>query len=133
MSARSQGFILFALSIVLLPPAGCYRIDMYAPHGMDVTLASSKQPLEVQRHWRTWFVVWGVTPLDNNMPDTQIAREQLTEVRVITTDTVPDALLGVLYNVLIPIGLANQSIVIEGNRPTTAAATTAATTRPAVQ
>jgi hypothetical protein len=104
------------LVLILLPTAGCFRIDMYAPHGMNVTLISSKEPVKVKRTWRTWFVVWGHVPLDNTMADTQITREKLTEVRVVTTDTVPDAFLGILYNVLIPIGLANQSMLIEGNR-----------------
>jgi hypothetical protein len=104
-------------SLVLLC-AGCCQIDMYAPHGADVYLISSQDPVKVSRYWRTWFVVWGLTPLDNRTPDEMIAKEQLTEVRVITIDTVPDAFLGILYNALIPIGLVNQSMIIEGNRTT---------------
>jgi hypothetical protein len=117
--------IRFALALMLLSCGGCFQVDMYAPHGMNVYLMSSDTPAKVQRTWRTWYVIWGMAHLDNTMPDTIIAREKLTEVRVITIDTVPDAFIGLLYNVLIPIGLANQSYIVEGNRapnnPTTSA------------
>jgi hypothetical protein len=110
MIARIAGAVL------LLSCAGCFQIDLYAPHGTDVYLISEKKPVQVRRQWRTWFVVWGLVPLDERMPDTMIDREKLAEARVITIDTVPDAGLGLLYNVLIPIGLCTQSIAIEGNR-----------------
>src|SRR5204863_2147572 len=109
--------------LVLLSCTGCFSVDLYAPHGPDVYLISSEKPVKVKRTWRTWFVVWGLVHLDNTMPDSVIAREQLTDVRVITVDTVPDAFIGFLYNVLIPIGLANQTITIEGNRAETSPAT----------
>ena len=105
-----------AWALVLLSCTGCFSVDLYAPHGPDVYLISSAKPVKVRRTWRTWFVVWGLVHLDNTMPDSVIAREQLTDVRVITVDTVPDALLGLLYSFLLPIGLANQTITIEGNR-----------------
>ena len=105
-----------AWALVLLSCAGCFSVDLYAPHGANVYLISAEKPVKVRRDLRTWYVVWGLVHLDNTMPDTVIAREHLTEVRVITVDTVPDALIGFLYNVLIPIGLANQAMTIEGNR-----------------
>lgn len=107
------------LVLSLAACTGCFRVDMYAPHGRDVYLISSEKPAEVKRSWRTWFVAWGLVPLDKKMPDSFIAQEQLTDVRVITIDTVPDAILGFLYTVLIPIGLVNQSMIIEGNRAPT--------------
>ena len=61
-------------------------------------------------------MTWGLSPLDNTTADLQISREKLTEVRVITEDNIPDALHGFLYIVLIPIGLTNQTIVVQGNR-----------------
>jgi hypothetical protein len=117
-----------ASAVLLLSCAGCFQIDLYAPHGMDVYLMSEKKPAEVHRQWRTWFVVWGLVPQGERMPDEMIDREKLTEVRVITVDTVPDAGIGLLYNVLIPIGLCTQSMVIEGNRGPVNSATAA--TRP---
>jgi len=117
-----------AWALVLLSCTGCFSVDLYAPHGANVYLISAGKPVKVRRDLRTWYVVWGLVRLDNTMPDTVIAREQLTEVRVITVDTVPDALIGILYNVLIPIGLANQAMTIEGNR---AAPTPVGTTIPA--
>ena len=105
------------LALVLLLCCGCFNIDLYAPHGMDVTLLPSDEPVEVERRWRTWYVAWGLTHVDNTMPDEYIQRENLTEVRLITEDNVPDAFHGLLYNVLIPIGLVPQTLVLQGNRP----------------
>jgi hypothetical protein len=119
--------IRLILASLLLSCAGCFQIDLYSPHGMNVYLISSKEPVKVQRYRRTWYMVWGLTPLDDVMPDTLIEREKLTEVRVITIDTLHDAFHGFLYNILIPIGLANQSYIVEGNR---AASDSVATTRP---
>ena len=124
------------LPVLMLSCTGCFRVDLYAPHGSDVYLISSEKPAEVKRTWRTWFVVWGLVPLDNTntMPDSVITREHLSEVRVITVDTVPDAFLGFLYAVLIPIGLTTQSVTIEGNRapPAYDGGTIPATTAPYV-
>jgi hypothetical protein len=102
--------------LVLVLSTACFNIEMYAPHGMEVTLLPSDAPVEVEREWRTWYVVWGFSPLDDTMPVEHIQREQLTEVRLITEDNIPDALHGILYNVLIPIGLVNQTLILQGNR-----------------
>ncbi len=105
--------------LLLFCCAGCFRIDLYAPPGANVYLISSDAPVHVHRQWRTWFAAWGLSPIDNTTPDLLITREKLTEVRLITIDTVPDAFLGFLYNILIPIGLTHQSVIIEGNRADT--------------
>src|SRR5580658_6218062 len=117
---KRQSFILFLAGLFC---SGCFRVDVYAPYGTDVTLISSQKPTKVERRWRTWFVAWGMSPLDNTTPDLQISREKLTEVRVITEDNIPDALHGILYIVLIPIGLTNQTIVVQGNRSPSDSAT----------
>jgi hypothetical protein len=111
MKLRMAGLLLAFPAL-----SGCFNIDLVAPHGADVTLISSKEPVTVRREYRTWFVVWGMTPLDNTMPELTIEREKLTEVRVVTEDNIPDALHGILYNVLIPIGLVTQTVIVEGNR-----------------
>ena len=51
---------LAGVLVLLSSCTGCFRVDMYAPHGADVYLISSEKPVEVQRTWRTWFVVWGL-------------------------------------------------------------------------
>ena len=104
------------MACLLLACPGCFKIDLYAPHGADVYLISSKAPVTVRRQWRTWFVLGGLAPVDNQMPDTQITREKLTEMRVVVIDTGPDALLGFIYNIVIPVLLTQQSMLIEGNR-----------------
>jgi hypothetical protein len=96
--------------------SGCFTVDVAAPPGADVTLVSSKAPTTVRREYRTWFVVWGLTPLDNTMPEKPIAHEKLTDVRVIVEDNIPDALHGILYGLLLPIGLVTQTVILEGNR-----------------
>jgi hypothetical protein len=105
-----------ALLLALPTLSGCFNIDLVAPPGADITLVSSKQPTTVRREYRTWFVVWGLSPLDNHMPELTIGHEKLTDVRVVVEDNIPDALQGILYNLLIPIGLVTQTVIVEGNR-----------------
>ena len=104
----------FGLLIVLA--TGCFNVSVMAPPGQEVYLVSSEEPTAVRRQWRTWYVAWGLTPLDNTMPAEIIQREHLNEVRVIVEDNIPDAFHGFLYNVWIPIGLTVQTVIIEGNR-----------------
>jgi hypothetical protein len=104
------------LAGLLLGATGCAHVDVVAPPGPAVYLVSSSAPMPVERRWRTWFLAWGITPMDNTMPDEYIQREQLTEVRVIVEDNVPDALHSILYNVIIPFGLVPQTVVLQGRR-----------------
>jgi hypothetical protein len=107
--------ILFAgLSLGL---AGCAHVEVVAPAGPPVYLAATDEPQPVERRWRTWFLAWGCSPLDNTMPAEYIQREQLSTVRVIVEDNVPDALHTFIYNVWIPIGLLPQTVVVQGSRP----------------
>ena len=103
--------------LLCLTGAGCFNVKVMAPHGQEVYLVSSTEPAKVERRWRTWYVAWGMTPLDNTMPAEIIQREHLSEVRVIVEDTLPDAAHSFLYNFVTPIGLVPQTIVIQGNRP----------------
>jgi hypothetical protein len=119
-----HGIILAGLALVA---TGCAHVDVVAPHGPAVYLVSSVEPMPVERRWRTWFLAWGLTPIDNTMPAEYIQREQLTEVRVIVEDNIPDAFHSILYNVIMPFGLVPQTVVLQGNRsPATAS-------RPAAQ
>jgi hypothetical protein len=106
----------FMLAVLALGVAGCAHVDVVAPPGPAVYLVSSSAPMPVERRWRTWFLAWGITPFDNTMPTEYIQREQLTEVRVIVEDNVPDAFLSILYNVIMPFGLVPQTVVLQGNR-----------------
>jgi hypothetical protein len=101
---------------LLLGATGCAHVEVVAPHGPPVYLAAASEPLPVERRWRTWFLAWGITPIDNTMPGEYIQRESLTEVRVIVEDNVPDALHSILYNVIMPFGLVPQTVVLQGCR-----------------
>ena len=105
--------ILAGLALGLI---GCAHVVIVAPHGQEVYLVSSQDTVQVERRWRTWFLAYGLTPFDNTMPAEYIQREQLTEVRIIVEDTVPDAFHSILYNVIIPFGLMPQTVVVQGNR-----------------
>jgi hypothetical protein len=108
-----HGIILAGLALGVV---GCAHVAVVAPHGQEVYLVSSQDTAQVERRWRTWFLAWGLTPLDNTMPAEYIQREQFTEVRVIVEDNVPDALHSILYNVIMPFGLVPQTVVLHGNR-----------------
>jgi hypothetical protein len=95
---------------------GCAHVDVVAPRGQTVYLAPASAPLPVERRWRTWFLVWGYSPLDNTMPAEYIQREQLTQVRVVVEDNALDALHSFLYNVYITSGLVPQTLVLQGTR-----------------
>lgn len=104
------------LCLALLACTGCFNVDVYAPHGQEVMLVSAGKELPVKRQYRTWFVVWGATRLDDTMPAEIVAREQFTEARFVVEDNIPDALHGILYTILLPIGLVPQTIIVQASR-----------------
>jgi hypothetical protein len=104
------------IAVLTIGSFGCAHVSVVAPYGQEVYLVSSEEKLPVERRWRTWYLVWGLSPLDNTMPVEYIQREQLNEVRVVVEDNIPDALHAILYNVAISVGLIPQTIIVEGNR-----------------
>jgi hypothetical protein len=105
-----------AVVLLGLLATGCFRIEVYAPHGPPVKLLARDAAVSVTRENRTWYAILGVVPIDNTQPAEFMRREGLREVRVAVTDTVPDMFIGLFYNILVPIFLVNQSYVVEGNR-----------------
>lgn len=95
---------------------GCVNVKVVAPPGQDVYLVAPEKPFESQRQWRTWYVLYGMMPVDNTMPTDIMQRERYTEVQVVVKDTVLDAFIAIFYNVFAPIGLVPQTVVIQGNR-----------------
>ena len=93
------------LVLVALASAGCFRGDVYAPHGPPVRLLSRDEKTSVKRVRRTWYAILGVTRVDEVMPAHLIHNEAIEEVRVRVTDTVPDALIGVANTVLLQVGV----------------------------
>jgi hypothetical protein len=107
---------MIMLAVLVVGALGCAHVAVVAPYGQEVYLVSSEEKLPIERRWRTWYLVWGLTPLDNTMPSEYIQREQLNDVRVVVEDNIPDAFHALLYNVAIAIGLIPQTVVVEGNR-----------------
>jgi len=101
---------------VMLGATGCAHVAVMAPAGPPVYLAPSDASLPVERRWRTWYVVWGVTPLDDKMPAEYIQREHLSELSVIVEDNIPDGLHSFLYSTIMPVGLVPQTIILKGSR-----------------
>jgi hypothetical protein len=112
---KALGWLLLAALATGL--GGCCHVEVAAPYGPDVYLATADETTQVRRQWRTWYLLGGVTPLDDTMPAEVIQREGLTEVRVIVQDNLLDAAHAFVYNVLVTIALVPQTIVVEGNRP----------------
>ena len=107
--------IVFALLTLSL--TACFSVPLDAPYGKDVKLLPAGTPVEVTKRYQKWYAIWGIFPLTmSDSPAEVIAREDLSEVRIYTEDTVEDALSGFVYIILMPTGILPQSIVIEGNR-----------------
>lgn len=111
---RALHGLLIACMALLTP--GCFTTHTYAPYGEHIRLLAPDEPAEVRRVYRTWFMLGGLIALDDTMPAEIIAREKLTEVRVIVLDTVQDAGVAIITTILLPLFILPQTIVIEGNR-----------------
>jgi len=103
-----------ALLALLLCSTGCYTVDVYAPRGMDVTLLPASAQVESVHRRRAWYAAFGLVPMDDTKPVEIIEQNRQAEVRIIVIDTIPDAIIGILYNVIFPIGLGVQSMEIQG-------------------
>ena len=113
---------LKGLVLMALLATGCFRIEVYAPHGPPVKLLPRDADTSVSRQTRTWFGVLGAVPVDNTQPGEIMAREDMRAVRVRVTDTIPDALIGAVHLVFLATGFCVQTYVVEGNRPPEASA-----------
>lgn len=106
---------LAGLLALLVCGSGCYTVDVVAPRGEAIELLPASAKVDMSRQWRAWYAGFGLIPMDPTMPREEIIREKLTRVRVDVVDTVPDAFIGLLYNVIIPIGLGVQSMRVSGS------------------
>jgi hypothetical protein len=104
-------------ALLVMTCTGCFTVKVTAPPGQEVYLVAPEKPFQSQRQWRAWYGIYGLTPMDNTMPVDVMKRENFSEVQVVVKDTIPDALISIFYNVVAPIGIVPQTIVIEGNRP----------------
>ena len=105
------------LILLTLSLTACFSVPLDAPYGQDVMLLPAGTPVEVTKRYQKWYAIWGIFPLTmSDSPAEVIARENLSEVRIYTEDTIEDAFSGFVYVMLIPAGILPQSIVIEGNR-----------------
>lgn len=103
--------------LLMLSLSGCFTAPLEAAYGQDVKILPADTPVEFTKRYQKWYAIWGIFPLTmSDYPAEVIAREDLSEVRIYTEDSLEDALAGFVYVMLIPAGISPQSIVIEGNR-----------------
>lgn len=103
-----------ALAALLL--TACTHVTAVSPYGQEVRLLSREDATVVRRQWRAWFALWGLVRLAGKDPADVIRDEALCEVRVRVEDNVPEAIIGVLYTMVEPIGIIPQTVIVEGNR-----------------
>jgi hypothetical protein len=87
-----------------------------APWGRDVRLLRPDEAAQVRRQYRAWFAIWGAVRVSGKDPADVIRDESLCEARVRVEDNVPDAMIGVVYTILEPIGIIPQTIILWENR-----------------
>ena len=95
---------------------GCASVELVAPHGRNVMLVSTNTQTTVMREWRTWYLLYGLAPIDNTMAEHYIRNEDLTEVYVVVKDVPSDIIYGFYYNFLLPVGIVRQVMEVHGNR-----------------
>ena len=83
-----------------------------------MTLLPASAPVESVHRRRAWYAAFGLVPMDDTKPVEIIEQNRQAEVRIIVIDTIPDAIIGLLYNVIFPIGLGVQSMEIQGRNDT---------------
>jgi hypothetical protein len=110
--------ILLALSLT-----ACFTVPIDAPYGKHIKILPPDAPVEVTKRYQRWYALWGTFPLTmSDTPAEVIARENLSEVRVYTEDSVDDAISGFFYVIVFPMGMmVPQTVVVEGNRKKPAA------------
>ena len=104
------------LALLVLQSAGCFRIEVHAPHGRPVRLLAREEAASIERQRRTWFALLGCVPLDDTMPASIIHAEDLEEVRVRVTDTIPDAVIGFFQTIILQESVLAQTYLVLGNR-----------------
>lgn len=114
--SRVRSGSLIGLTVASLSMAACFKVPIEPPGGAHVRLLPGDAPVDVFEQYRTWYAFWGLFPLSDTRVADVIQRENLTEVRVRTVDSLSDASIGFLYTVAFPIGIVPQTIVVEGNR-----------------
>lgn len=116
----SQRIIIILLTLSL---TACFTVPIDAPYGKHIKILPPDAPVEVTKRYQRWYALWGIFPLTmSDTPAEVIAREDLSEVRVYTEDSIDDAISGFFYVIVFPMGmLVPQTVVIEGNRKKPAA------------
>ena len=110
----SRAALLLLLASLAAP--GCFRVEVYAPHGPPVRLLSRDEKTDVKRVRRTWYSILGAVRMDNVMPAHITHFEGFDEVRIRVTDTIPDAFIGLANTVMLQVGILAQTYEVLGNR-----------------
>jgi hypothetical protein len=99
--------------------SGCFNTELIAPENHQVRVLTSKEPVTFHTEYKNWYLLGGVLPIYTTQPEEIIAQEQLTEVRVQTEDTISDGVI-TFFTAVLFIGLFPQTVVVEGNKTSTA-------------
>lgn len=84
---------------------------MTAPPGRTVRILSREEPAEFREEYKDFYLLYGALPIWRTKPEEIIEREGLAEVRVQTEDTVSDAVINIISQII----LFPQTVVVEGN------------------
>ena len=116
MISGARSFAVFCLAGLLFAAGGCFRVQVHAPLGKDVSLLAAEDQVETTKEYRTWYTLFGWYTLDERMPHTVIDDEYLSEARVLYEGTLEDAFISFVSSVPLVIGILPQTLTVEGNR-----------------
>ena len=105
---------VFLSALLCLGLAGCFSTELVAPINRDVTLLTLEQPASYRKEYKNWYLLAGLLPIWTTQPEEIIEKENLSEVRVQTEDTISDGVIVFLTSFLF-LGIFPQTVVIEGN------------------
>jgi len=92
--------------------SSCYSVNVVAPPGQDVTLASKSDNLTFKESQRQWFVLFGLVPVNKNNTENIIKENNLTKVRVETKMTFLDVVISAFTSIA---SFVTTSTIVEGN------------------
>ncbi len=109
-------FRLILFWTLLLPLlSACFTTDLTAPPDHSVTIMATDEPAEFRKEYKNYYLFYGILPVWTTSPEEIIAAEGLSEARAQTLDTVSDAVINLLSLLIV----FPQTVVVEGNYPTT--------------
>lgn len=112
---KSGFFVMILCASLVFGLSGCFRTNLTAPVKQDLVLLSKDQPTSFHKEYKNWYLFAGLLPIWTTQPEEIIEKENLSEVRVQTEDTVTDGVITFVTGLLF-LGVFPQTVVIDGNR-----------------